>query len=169
MKYIFTTLVLFFSMATSAQRMTIDIIDFQDIIAPSDVDLNESIQSDDVIYREHAWRVPRDKGFYRIYDFDFDQMELNIYLTDYDYSVDTITASIFRILEMGDDGYPTQFTTLHEGTEFMYLLTETLLGESVFMMLYETDEHPWDAELEWSKEDYYAGFFTYHFILKLEQ
>jgi hypothetical protein len=67
---------------------------------------------------------------------------------------------------MDDDGHPTQFTTLHEGTEFMYLLSETLLGESVFMMLYETDEHPWDPELGWSRNDYYAGFFTYHFILK---
>ena len=165
MKYILTTFVLFFSMVVGAQRMTIDIINYQDIITPSDVELNESIKNDDVIYRNHAWRVPRDKGFYRIYDFDFDQMELNIYLTDYDYSVDTITASIFRILDTSDDGHPIQFTTLYEGTEYMYLLSETLFGEPVFMMLYETDEHPWDPELEWSKDKYYAGFFSNHFIL----
>lgn len=164
MKHLLFILPLFFSVVAGAQRIIIDIIDFQDIITPSDVELNESIQSDDVIYQEHAWLVPRDKGFYRIYDFNFDQMELNIYLTDYDYSVDTITASIFRVLEMGEDGHPTQFTTLYEGTEFMYLLSETLLGESVFMMLYETNKHPWNPELEWSREDYYAGFFTYHFI-----
>lgn len=167
MKYLITFLLFLFVVNVNAQRMTFDLFDYQDIITPNDVELNTLIKNDDVIYREHAWGVMRDKGLYKIYDFDFDKMELNIYITELDMSVDTITANIFRILDT-KDGLPSQFTTIYEGTEYMYCLTETIFGQPVFMMLYETDEHPWNPELAWSRGDYYAGFFTYHFELTLD-
>jgi hypothetical protein len=169
-----SVLVLFIT--THSQVISFELIDYQRIITPSIIELNDAISNDMVEYEKDintgqiiAHKILREEGYSCVYVFNFNDMTCRNINTPYETVKGKITSILFQ--EENID-FPSQFKVSWEndtdGDDTMYCYTFDVYGNEVFLSLYETNTHPWNENLTWVKELKLSGYFTNNFYLTYE-
>ena len=167
MKYFLTLSLFLVSSVSLSQVVGFNLVDYQRIIAPKQLELNSSIELDLVDYEQNP--VTKEniaygfKGKRWEYIFDFNTMTCSN--VTYDGTANGVITSIL-FQEDGID-FPSQFTVLWDGSdnETMYCYTFTEFGDEVFLSFYDKDVHPWNDESPWDSESFITGYFSKHFNL----
>lgn len=167
MRYLITLTLFLVSSVSLSQIVGFNLIDYQRIIAPKQIELNSSIELDLVEYEQNP--VTKEniaygfKGEQWEYIFDFNMMTCSN--VTYNGTVNGIITSIL-FQEEGID-FPSQFTVLWDNSddETMYCYTFTEFGDEVFLSFYDKDIHPWDDDSPWDSESFISGYFSKHFSL----